>query len=310
MTWRIVRFLAVVCVALGVGTSVSVAPAATPIRMVALGNSYLSGQGADNPGAIPADMTSYEPGTTGPDNYCFRSRFAAVALVARRLDARFTNVTCANSEPRHVDRVAQFDEGRQIDHVTADTDIVVMQVIGNPEFLTVIMCVQLGECDPRTIERSVTILDGEQRRHERQIIAEIKARAPHAHVYTVGAPPVAPRVGDEYRSRCGWFMSDREVVLLNRFIDKVNEVSRDNAARFGETFVDLDRPGSPWNGRHDLCSADAWVWGPRVAAPQHAPDAVQLRHWILGGYHPTKAGQRADAEVLMRYIREREATSR
>ncbi|NED70381.1 hypothetical protein G3I15_56620, partial [Streptomyces sp. SID10244] len=53
-------------------------------------------------------------------------------------------------------------------------------------------------------------------------------------------------------------MSDPEVGMLNDFIGKVNEISRDNARRAGETFVDLARPGSPWNQRHDLCSADPW----------------------------------------------------
>ncbi|AZG45007.1 SGNH/GDSL hydrolase family protein [Gordonia insulae] len=289
--------------------TVSVAPqghASPGLRMFAMGNSYLSGQGADSHQTIPADMSSYRAGTTGPDNYCFRSRHAAVEVVARELGARFTNATCANSEPRHIDQTVQFDEGRQIDHLPADSDVVVMQVIGNPEFIKVVGCVQLGECDPRTVEKSLRVLDVGQRLHERRIYREVKARAPRAHIYTLGAPQVVPRVGQEYRTRCGWFLSDREVRLLNSFIGKVNEISRDNARRAGETFVDLARPGSGWNDRHDLCAADAWEWGPRVAAPQHAPDGLQFRHWILGSYHPTIAGQRASAAVLVRYIRERE----
>ncbi|MDL9948245.1 GDSL-type esterase/lipase family protein [Gordonia sp. ABSL11-1] len=281
------------------------ANAAKPLQMFAMGNSYISGQGADNHQTIPADMTSYLPGTTGPANYCFRSRHAAVEVVARDLSVDLTNATCANSEPRHVDETVQFDEGLQIDRLPSTADIVVLQVIGNPEFIKVVECVQLRECDDATVARSVRVLDEEQRLHERRIVREVQRRAPDADVFVLGAPQVVPRVGQDQRARCGWFMSDREVAQLNRFIDTINAISRDNARRTGETYVDLARPGSPWNQRHDLCSADPWQWGPRVAAPQYGPDSIQLRHWLLGGHHPTMAGQRATAHVLEQYIRER-----
>ncbi|MGC4962296.1 GDSL-type esterase/lipase family protein [Gordonia sp. DT101] len=305
---RVVRIAVIVVFALaGLSVVVPTVHAAAPLRMFAIGNSYISGQGADNYQTIPADMTSYRAGTTGPQNYCFRSRHAAVEIVAKRLGARFTNMTCANSQPRHIDQDAQFDEGRQIEHLPRDADVVVMQVIGNPEFIKVVECVQLRECDRRTVERSLRVLDDDQRFHERRIIREARAHAPTAHVYVLGAPQVVPRVGQDQRSRCGWFMSDPEVGMLNDFIGKINEISRDNARRAGETFVDLARPGSPWNQRHDLCSADPWEWGPRVAAPQYGPDNAKFRNWILGGYHPTQAGQRATAVVLEQVIRERES---
>ncbi|MEE3848947.1 SGNH/GDSL hydrolase family protein [Gordonia sp. LSe1-13] len=304
---RSVTTVAVAVVAVLCATSVLTHAEASPApQMVALGNSYISGQGADDYRPFPADTSSYETGTTGPDNYCFRSRHAAVEIVARSLGAPLINVTCANAQPQHVDRTVQFDEGLQIDHLPADTDIVVMQVIGNPEFLNVVACVQLRECEPNTVRRSMRVLDEQQRHDERRIYRKIKARAPDARIYTLGAPQVVPRVGQEYRARCGWFMSDREVVLLNNFIDKVDEVSRANAALFGETFVDLDRAGSPWRQRHDLCSADPWIWGPRLHAPQYGPDNLSLLNWSLGSYHPTKAGQRATAQVLRDVIRARE----
>lgn len=298
----------IVCVG-SVAVQPAVGNATPPIRMVALGNSYISGQGADDYRSVPADTSSYRPRTTGPDNYCFRSRYAAVEIVADRLGAQLTNATCAAAEPRHVDQIAQFDEGRQIDHVEPTADIVVMQVIGNPEFLNVVACVQLGECDARTVERSMAVLDGEQRRHEQRIYREVKSRAPHARIYTLGAPQVVPRPGQEYRARCGWFMSDREVVLLNAFIDKIDEISRTNAQLFGATFVDLGGADSPWHAqRHDLCSAQPWVWGPRLHAPQHESDTLSLRNWSLGSYHPTMAGQSATATVLFDAIGLREPT--
>ncbi|MED5801480.1 GDSL-type esterase/lipase family protein [Gordonia sp. Z-3] len=308
-TSSVIWVLVVLVCAGSMGAQPVTGNAAPPIRMVALGNSYISGQGADDYRSVPADTSSYRSGTTGPNNYCFRSRHAAVEIVADRLGAQLTNATCAAAEPRHVDQIAQFDEGRQIDHLERAADIVVMQVIGNPEFLNVVACVQLSECDARTVERSMAVLDGEQRRHEQRIHREVRARAPQARIYILSAPQVVPRPGQEYHARCGWFMSDREVVLLNAFVDKIDEISRTNAQLFGATFVDLDGADSPWRAqRHDLCSAQPWVWGPRLHAPQYEPDSLSLRNWSLGSYHPTRAGQSATATVLFDAIGLREPT--
>lgn len=276
-------------------------------RMLVMGNSYISGHGADAHRPFPADTESYHPGTTGPDNHCFRSVHSVGEVVARTLDADLTNVSCAASEPRHIDEVAQFDEGLQIDAVTADLDIVVLQVIGNPEFINVVGCVQLRECDRATLNRSLRALE-KQRLHEREILAEIATRAPNADIYVMGAPQVVPRRGEEF-TRCAWFLSSAEVGILNAFIETINAISSDNARRASATFVDLDRPGSGWLDRHDVCAEEAWVWGPRIATPQAPEDMTDLVHWTLGSYHPTMAGHQASARVLLRYLEEAEHPS-
>ena len=286
-------------------------------KMVVIGNSYISGQGAEKDAPIPAS-SSYEPNTTGPSNYCFRSKYAAVVTVASNLGLKLDFAACAASEPRHVDReIQRLDDGLlvnnelQINHVTADTDIVVMQVIGNPEFAKVVECVQMSfqpGCPEATVAQSIRVIEDQQRFEEQRIYREVKARAPQARIYTLGAPQAVPRVGDDFRHKCGWFMTVTEVSQLNRFIDTVNRVSAQNAALMGATFVDLAQPGSRWNEGHGLCSDEEWMWGPRLAQPQYFPSTFSWEWWLAGSYHPTYYGQLAIAQVLERVIRQQEGS--
>lgn len=299
------------------GTAVVESPYAGK-KVGIVGHSFTSANGADNGTVTYRDTESYQPGTTGPDNLCFRSRHAAAVQVAEQLGMAYVFAACAGAEPEHIYKTPQYDEGLQADWLTPDMDVVIMGGRGNPEFGQAIS--QLvdpsqdpflhcslqgavpGQCDAEATLLQWAVTAYENRGQEEQTIYDtIQARAPNAQVYAMGIPPVVPKLGDNV-DVCKWFLSDYEITPLANLIDSLNAMIRETAERNGAIFVDMSRPESPWvQARHDLCAPypDAWVWGPRLLVPPYEGALTNPEMWATGSFHPTIPANNAMAAVLL-----------
>lgn len=284
-----------------------------------VGHSFTSANGADNGSVTYQDKDSYELGTTGPANLCYRSKHAAAVQVAAQLGMSYVFAACAGAEPEHLYRTVQYDEGVQVDWLTPDMAAVVMGTRGNPEFGAAIEQLVDPTRDPGAhcffVEHAVPgscslednllqwAIDSYTSREweEQEIYEAVRARAPNAQLFSMGIPPVVPKPGQDI-SVCGWFLSEYEVASLARLVDSLNAMLRATAERNGAIFVDMERPDSPWvQGRHDLCAPypDAWLWGPRLLVPPRDEALLSPDMWLTAAFHPTIPANDAMAQVLL-----------
>lgn len=283
-----------------------------------IGHSFTSANGADNGSVTYQDKDSYEVDTTGPTNLCYRSKHAASVQVAEQLGMSYVFAACAGAEPEHLYRTPQYDEGVQTDWLTPDMTTVVMGTRGNPEFGAAIQqlvdptrdpgmhCSFVEHALPGNCSLEANLLQwaidsyASREWEEQEIYDAVRARAPHAQLYSMGIPPVVPQPGQDI-SVCGWFLSQYEVTSLAWLVDSLNAMLRATAERNGAIFVDFSRPDSPWvQGRHDLCApSDAWLWGPRLLIPPRDEALLSPDMWMTAAFHPTIAANDAMTQVLL-----------
>ncbi|WP_224390627.1 SGNH/GDSL hydrolase family protein [Pseudonocardia sp. ICBG1293] len=241
-------------VALAPAALAAPAPAAAPVRYVALGDSYAAGVGA-RPDPATGD--------------CRRSDASYPALwAARHAPASFVSVACSGATSGEV-------IARQVRTVSADTTLVTITVGGNDTGFGPVLAACSVARDDETCLRAVR--GGE--RAARWVapgglistIVGVRLQAPDATILVLGYPRLfepgadcdVPGVPNAVR---------REA--LNRAADTLDAALADAAGRFRGRFVDVR---GAFAG-HGICSADPWITPPPAAAP-----AV---------YHPTGQGYR------------------
>ncbi|HRI49603.1 MAG TPA: GDSL-type esterase/lipase family protein [Pseudomonadota bacterium] len=114
-----------------------------PTAAVAMGDSFISGEAADNGGvdylgAVTVPGTSYViPASNVPGNYCHRSRKASIFLASLPgISARF-NLACSGAESKDIASPnTQYSEPAQLDHLAAvarshDIKLIVLSLGGN-----------------------------------------------------------------------------------------------------------------------------------------------------------------------------------
>ncbi len=122
--------------AVGIGVSTTPAQAAKPTAVVALGDSFISGEAAG----------SYEAGTDQSGNFCHRSRVAEIKKTTiPGIDARI-NLSCSGARTKNIrlDGVGQYNEAvqtRQLRTVARDYDVrmVVLNIGANDLGFTAIV---------------------------------------------------------------------------------------------------------------------------------------------------------------------------
>ncbi|WP_267347013.1 SGNH/GDSL hydrolase family protein [Sphingomonas sp. GM_Shp_2] len=250
------------------------------MRYVAIGSSFAAGPGV----ASSADT---------PANRCARSNDNYPHLLARRLRLQLTDVSCSGATTAHV--VGPWNElPPQLDALTSDTGLVTITIGGNDVgyigTLGAASCRSFavpppgapgGKCPepPRVSEADWTKLDGSLR----QIIAEVRRRAPKARLVFVDYLSVLPAVG-----RCAATPMSAEQAGAGRAIaTRLAAITRRAAAKGGAEVL----RASDVSQNHDACSAQPWVSGfPLPGSAFFVP------------YHPNAQGMAAIADRLTERI--------
>lgn len=250
------------------------------VRYVAMGSSFAAGPGV----ASSADV---------PPNRCARSTDNYPHLLARRLRLQLTDVSCSGATTDHV--LGPWNElPPQLDALTSDTGLVTITIGGNNvgyigtlgsascrSFTVPPPGAPGGKCPepPRVSEADWTKLDVSLR----QIIAEVRRRAPKARLIFVDYLSVLPAVG-----RCAATPMSAEQADAGRAIAKrLAWITRRAATQGGAEIL----PASDLSRERDACSAQPWVSGfPLPGSAFFVP------------YHPNAQGMAAIVDLLAERI--------
>ena len=258
------------------------APETTVLRVVrylALGDSYTAGEGLP-----PFDMSTPA---------CHRSEMAFPRLV-RVGTTVATSRACSGATTAHVlEREQHPGVGRQVDGVSADTDLVSITVGGNDlGFATVMSECVFGRLPcSRLDDRVEAVLGGLGTRLE-AVYRDVTARAPGARLVVVGYPQLIADPDRVEVDACatlvgpfsgGLRIDAGEVRWLREKGDRLAAVVRAAATAVGGAYVDS---AAAFAG-HEACSPDPWVEG--VAVPQ-----------VALSFHPNATGHAELARLVSR----------
>lgn len=270
------------------------------MTIVALGDSYMSGEGAE----------AFLPGTDGPDNKCRRSSHAYPFLVAEALRADLVFVPCSGAVVEHIASVTvagvlsptphPHSEGlQQIEALkqSPDADMVLLSVGGNDaKFAEIIQmcmgfrkqCSDVGEAWLENL-RDVIVPRLEI------LLDEIRMTAPQARILVTSYP--APL--DIQQRECGELgLAEGEVGFVGKFVDTLKEHLNQAAVAAGAELIDMT---AVFDG-YSLCSNTATpalnAWDPQK--PQALTlDPVDI---LRGSYHPTEYGHQLMAQRILDHL--------
>ena len=229
-------------------------------KYVALGSSFASGPGV----TVSADT---------PPNRCGRSKDNYPHQLARKRGLSLTDVSCSGATTAHV--LGPWAElPPQIEAVDAQTRLVTITIGGNDVHysggLIAMGCHSLSKATDQAAdcgEIPAPSTDKDWRdleTHMRQIVTEVRARAPHARLVLVDYIRVLPPQGT-----CAAIALTAEQADIGRAIDRrVVEITRRVAEDGGAELL----TASQITADHHACSADPWVNGfppPRSGVPFH-----------------------------------------
>ncbi|WP_329458565.1 SGNH/GDSL hydrolase family protein [Streptomyces sp. NBC_01497] len=235
------------------GAAAAQAAPAAGTDYVALGDSYSSGVGSGD----------YDSASGS----CDRSPHAYPALwAAAHAPATFTSLACSGALTGDV-------TGKQLTPLTSATDLVSITVGGNDAGFSDVMttCVLKSQATCLSgIATANAFVDNTLPGRLDTVYADIRAKAPNAHVVVVGYPRFY-----ELNGSCVVGLSEAERSAINSAADHLNSVTAKRAADHGFTFADVTQA---FTG-HEICSSGtAWL---------HSVNLLDLGE----SYHPTAAGQ-------------------
>lgn len=271
---------------------------------VALGDSYAAGFGADTNQYQGEHMSQYDPATVIPgQNECYRAFNNAYApKVAAANGYALTFAACQGAVTADILTNSQFPaQAPQINNVTADTNLVSLQIGGNDaKFSDIVLCVVSSECTANSpaYTEAMNVLQTQLPSRLDAVYAAIESRAPSAQILTIDYAPILPQTASQ-RGLCSPYMSAAELQLAQTFLTTLNQTVEAAADRAGATFVKTNYAGSPFLGRD-------WVGLSKNACSASAGSiAWSLRFLTNGtnvGFHPTAYGQQFYAQIINTYL--------
>lgn len=239
------------------------------LTYVAMGSSFAAGPGI-------------EPAEAGSPSTCVRSARNYPNLVAAKLGARLTDVSCIGATTADILTRRQNGLPPQIDAVGRGTRLVTVTIGGNDidyfGSLSAYSCHDGGgkachAVDVGTIERTLQVLT----KRLENVVTAIRARAPQARVLLVSYFTVLPATGG-----CANVPLDAHHAAFERSLAATLAQDTATAAHaIGATYVDL----ADASEQHDACSAQPWV----------------NTFYTTSGdwpYHPTPAGMAGAARLI------------
>ncbi len=276
----IVPVLAAVAVVLGLAAPASATPRPpAPLDYVALGDSYSAASGV-----LPPDPTA------APQ--CLRSTRNYPHVLATRLGARLTDVTCGGADTTHFTTAQYPGVPPQLQALSAETDLVTMTIGGNDSSVFINSILQCGAAGLGTLGQGSPCRDRYGSSFEDtvrtttapalvQALRDVRAAAPHARVVILGYPWILPASG-------GCFpvmpVAAGDVPYLRSLQATLNQAVAAAAQQAGATFVDL----AGVSEGHDACQPLGVRWVEPVLAGTN-PVIV----------HPNALGEQAMAAAVV-----------
>ncbi len=244
----------------GTATAAHTTGAPGPHTYVALGDSYSAG---------PAIPTQLGPGTTpSAPAACRRSSADYPALVAHALDLTLRDVSCAGATTADLTGSQGPGIPDQFSALSPSTSIVSVGIGGNDLGFTKIA----AECASLT-PWGVTLVGWTCQSHftaggtdqlaatadqvgtkVAAVLADIRTLAPHARVFVVGYPDIAPPTGTGCWPLLPFSMSD--LGYLRGVEADLNAILSKEAAAAHDVYVDMAAPSAS----HNACTAAATRW--------------------------------------------------
>jgi lysophospholipase L1-like esterase len=249
------RFAATVAAVAAAAGVVAAAPSSqattSPLRYVALGDSYSAASGV-----VPPDPTA--------SPFCLRSTRNYPHVIAGRTGARLTDVTCGGAETRHYFTAQYQGVPPQLNAVKPDTQLITMTIGGNDSGVFINSIVECGAAGLSTAGRGSPCKDRYGSSFEDtvrtktypslvQALKAVRAKAPQARVAILGYPWILP-------ATVGCFdkmpVAEGDVPYLRHLQATLNDAVQRAAAATGASYVNLE---SVSNG-HDACQPIGVRW--------------------------------------------------
>ncbi len=225
--------------------------AASPLRYVALGDSYSAASGV-----LPPDLTAPPA--------CLRSTRNYPHVIAARTNASLTDVTCGAAQTQDYFASQYPGVEPQLNAVRRDSQLVTMTIGGNDNGTFINSIIRCGTAGLSTAGRGSPCKDRYGASFAREIrtktypalvkaLNAVRARAPQARVAILGYPWIVP-------PRVGCFdkmpIAEGDVPYLRGIQATLNDAVRRAAAATGSTYVNMDGVS---NG-HDACKDIGVRW--------------------------------------------------
>jgi lysophospholipase L1-like esterase len=224
--------------------------AATPIRYVAMGDSYSSASGV-----VPPDPTGVS---------CTRSLVNYPHDIAAATGAQLTDVTCGAAQTKDYFESQQPGVAPQLDAVRADTQLVTMTIGGNDSGVFIDSIVECGAAGATTAGQGSPCKDRYGSSFEDTIrsttypalvkaLQAVRAKAPHAKVAILGYPWILPPTEGCFDKMP---VARGDVPYLRSEQATLNDAVKRAAAKTGAKYVDM----STVSEGHDACQPIGTRW--------------------------------------------------
>ncbi|WP_375480686.1 SGNH/GDSL hydrolase family protein [uncultured Jatrophihabitans sp.] len=225
--------------------------ATTPLRYVALGDSYSAASGN-----VPPDPTA------PPE--CLRSTVNYPHVIASALHASLTDVTCGAAETSDYATSQYPGVAPQLDALQKNTQLVTMTIGGNDSGVFIDSIVECGAAGLSTLGQGSPCKDKYGSSFENTIknttypslvkaLRAVKAKSPKARIAILGYPWILPATGGCYPQMP---VATGDVPYLRHEQATLNDAVRRAAAATGATYVDF----SAVSNGHDACKAPGVRW--------------------------------------------------
>jgi lysophospholipase L1-like esterase len=279
------RPAACLLVAAAVVSAVAAAPAAqadTPLRYVALGDSYSAASGV-----LPPDPTA--------PPQCLRSTRNYPHVIAGATGAALTDVTCGGAETGDFFAPQYDGVAPQLDAVRPGTELVTMTIGGNDSGVFIGTLQACGTaavttagrgspCKDRYGDSFATTIRAKTYPALVRALRAVRERAPEARVAILGYPWIMPASGGCFDRMP---VAEGDVPYVRGIQATLNDAVRRAAARTGVTYVDMNRVS---NG-HDACQPLGVRW---IEPVLQGTNAVVV--------HPNALGERQMAARAMKVL--------
>lgn len=251
MRCRIALSVLAVVAASGAVAAAPASQATTPLRYVALGDSYSAASGV-----VPPDPTA--------PPQCLRSTLNYPHVIAGKIGATLVDVTCGGAETKDYAGSQSPGVAPQLDALSKNTQLVTMTIGGNDSGVFLDSIVECGVLGVSSAGQGSPCKDMYGSSFNDTIrtttypalvtaLKAVKAASPHAKVAILGYPWILP-------TTVGCFpqmpIATGDVPYLRNEQATLNDAVRRAAAVTGATYVDV----STVSNGHDACKATGVRW--------------------------------------------------
>lgn len=251
---RLIAVAATAACAAGVVAFAATAPTGAttaPLRYVGMGDSYSAASGN-----VPPDPSA------APQ--CLRSTVNYPHLIAAKLKASLTDVTCGGAETKDYTSGQYPGVAPQLDAVQSNTQLVTMTIGGNDSNVFISSILECGAAGATTLGTGSPCKDEYGSSFDDTIksttypslvktLQAVHAKAPHARVAILSYPQILPKSKGCYPQMP---VATGDVPYLDDVQATLNDAVRRAAQATGTTYVDMTKVSQG----HDACQAAGVRW--------------------------------------------------